>query len=141
LAVLLLAGCTSGGAVQPPAPDTPVPAGLFVVTDTAGRPMVIDGRGFVVYRFDGDSADAARSACVAECAQRWPPVAWSAQLRLVGVDRQLVGRLNRSDGTVQLTLAGWPLYGYSGDRMPGDVTGVGLDGKWWPVGPRGERLG
>jgi len=136
----LLAGCT-GPAPAPEATSPPVtPAGLFVVSDAARRSMVIDGRGFTVYRFDGDSAEPSRSACVSDCARRWPPVPWSEQLRLVGIDRQLVGRLDRPDGMQQLTLAGSPLYGYSGDRMPGDVSGSGFGEAWWCVGPRGARL-
>jgi predicted lipoprotein with Yx(FWY)xxD motif len=139
-AAVLTAACTGSRppvTVESPAPR---PAGLFVVADGAGRPMVIDGQGFTAYRFDGDAAEPSRSTCVSDCARRWPPVLWSADLRLAGIDRQLVGRLVHPDGTAQLTLAGWPLYGYSGDRMPGDVTGAGFDGQWWAVGPRGARL-
>jgi predicted lipoprotein with Yx(FWY)xxD motif len=143
LGIGLLAGCT-GPAPQPsPGPGEsafPAPAGLFVVANGAGRQRVIDGQGFTLYRYDRDSAHPSRSSCLAECAVRWPPVPWSAQLRLVGIDRQLVGRLDRPDGTAQATLAGWPLYGYAADRVPGEITGAGVDGKWWAIGPRGERL-
>jgi predicted lipoprotein with Yx(FWY)xxD motif len=139
VAVLAVA-CSSGQTPASPESAAPRTPGLFVVADAAGQAMVIDGQGFVVYRFDGDSAEPPRSTCVAECARRWPPVLWSAGLRLVGIDRQLVGRLVHPDGTVQVTLAGWPLYGSSDDRMPGDVAGAGVDGQWWAVGPRGARI-
>ncbi|WP_158074114.1 COG4315 family predicted lipoprotein [Micromonospora sp. CB01531] len=117
--------------------------GLFVVnSQRLGGPIVIDVRGYALYRSDADRASPSRSACVGECTATWLPVMAGelSRLRVVGMDRGRLGRLVRSDGTEQLTLSGWPLYGYSGDAFPGDANGHGLNG-WYVISPSGERAG
>jgi predicted lipoprotein with Yx(FWY)xxD motif len=148
LAVLVtaLAGCTSGaGAPEPVVTGVPtaVPAkvsGLFALGSSTLGPVVVDGQGYVLYRSDRDSAHPPRSTCTDACLAQWLPVrATAGDLQIAGIDRELVGRLTRSDGTVQLTLAGWPLYGFAGDRMPGDVNGQGTDGVWHVIAPSGAK--
>ncbi|WP_225858909.1 COG4315 family predicted lipoprotein [Streptomyces albicerus] len=48
--------------------------------------------------------------------------------------------VTRADGTVQLTLGGWPLYRFSGDVRSGDVNGQGQDDKWFAIGADGEAI-
>ncbi|MEJ8669828.1 hypothetical protein WKI71_19560 [Streptomyces sp. MS1.AVA.1] len=38
------------------------------------NPVVVDGAGFTLYRFDKDTANPSRSNCSGECATTWPPV-------------------------------------------------------------------
>ena len=148
MAVLgLAAGCTTPagpGAILPSNASSGPPVrvhGLFAVTSKTLGPIVVDGQGFALYRSARDSSNPPRSACLAACLVTWPPApAWD-DLRVVGIDRQLVGRLTRPDGTVQLTLAGWPLYGNAGDRMPGDATAEGQGGSWFVIAPSGARAG
>ena len=116
-------------------------AGLFVVESRALGSIVVDGQGYVLYRFDGDTAKPSRSTCVDTCLIDWLPVPAVDRLSVVGIDRQLVGKVTRPDGSAQLTLAGWPLYGYAGDRMPGDANGHQRDGKWFVITPDGARVG
>jgi predicted lipoprotein with Yx(FWY)xxD motif len=115
-------------------------AGLFVVESRVLGSIVVDGQGYVLYRFDGDSADPPKSTCVDSCTNDWLPVPAVDGLTVVGIDRQLVGRLTRTDGSAQLTLAGWPLYGYAGDRMPGDANGQLPDNRWSVIAPNGARV-
>ena len=115
-------------------------AGLFVVESRTLGAIVVDGQGYVLYRYDSDSADPPRSTCVDSCTNHWPPVPAVDGLTVIGIDRQLVGRLTRPDGSAQLTLAGWPLYGYAGDRMPGDTNGQRLDNTWFVIDPNGDRV-
>jgi predicted lipoprotein with Yx(FWY)xxD motif len=143
---LLASGCDGdpAAAPHPPATATALPArvtGLFAIESRTFGSVVIDGQGFVLYRFDGDTADPPRSNCVDACAGRWPPSPTASDLRVTGIDRQLVGSITRADGTEQLTLDGWPLYGYTGDRMPGDATGQGADGAWSVIAPNGAKAG
>jgi hypothetical protein len=58
--------------------------------------------------------------------------------KLTGIEPALVGITVRSDGTRQLTLAGWPLYRYTGDTAPGQTKGEGVAGSWHAVGPAGK---
>jgi predicted lipoprotein with Yx(FWY)xxD motif len=44
-----------------------------------------------------------------------------------------VGTSPRTDGKVQLTYQGRPLYTYAGDKKPGDTKGDGLSGIWHVV--------
>ena len=61
------------------------------------------------------------------------------QISLTGVNRALLGTIKRADGTVQLTLHGWPLYRYAGDSAPGNVNGEGIGGVWFAVRPTGAK--
>jgi predicted lipoprotein with Yx(FWY)xxD motif len=141
-----LAGCTgpdnpSPQVTPPPASEPARTSGLFAVDSSTLGPVVIDGTGYLVYRSDKDSHHPSRSTCVGNCTAQWLPVPASANLRVSGIDRQLVGEYRRPDGTRQLTLAGWPLYGYAGDRMPGDANGQGLGGTWYVITPSGGKAG
>lgn len=148
LVTTLLAGCGDGQAAVQPTPAASPPArpsqaqpALFgISSDTLGW-IVIDAQGYVLYRSERDSARPPRSACTGACTGQWLPVPAADPIRVEGIDRQLVGEVRRPDGTRQLTLAGWPLYGYAGDRMPGDTNGHGQDGHWFAVTPIGTRAG
>lgn len=127
--------------------DTAGPArhpGLYSVnSQTLGGTIVIDVQGYALYRYDRDSTDPSRSACVGECVRTWRPVPAGdlAALKVVGMDRGKVGKVTRPDGSEQLTFWGWPLYGYAGDRMPGDTLGHRLDDVWFVISPSGLRAG
>ncbi|WP_055526241.1 hypothetical protein [Streptomyces graminilatus] len=94
-----------------------------------------------LYRFDKDTAEPSRSACVGECATTWPPVTIveGGNVYLAGVDEKQVGAIRRDDGSVQLTIGGWPVYRYSGDIEAGDANGQGLGGTWFAAGPTGQK--
>lgn len=101
---------------------------------------VQDEDGFVLYRFDADSDDPAKSNCNGECAEIWPPALTNdGQPSVDGVDESLVGTVTRADGTKQLTLKGWPLYRYIGDKKPGQWKGQNVSGKWFVITPKGTK--
>jgi predicted lipoprotein with Yx(FWY)xxD motif len=103
-------------------------------------PIVVDGGGFTVYRYDTDSANPPKSTCGGACAQQWKPVPVSATQHLDGLDQTAVGALTRDDGTDQATLHGWPLYRYAKDAMPGETAGMGVGGVWFPITPQGTKV-
>ncbi|MFD4509503.1 hypothetical protein [Streptomyces sp. NPDC058457] len=94
-----------------------------------------------LYRFDDDTAHPSKSSCTGACAVKWPPVTIQegGNVYLAGVNPKEVGAIRRPDGQVQITVGGWPVYRFSGDSKPGDLNGQGLDGKWFAVGPTGEK--
>ncbi|GHF65087.1 putative lipoprotein with Yx(FWY)xxD motif [Amycolatopsis bartoniae] len=103
-------------------------------------PVVVDGGGYVVYRYDRDTTNPSKSTCTGTCAQQWKPVPASATQHITGLDQSLVGTLTRDDGTDQATLNGWPLYRYTKDQMPGETAGQGMGGVWFPVTPQGGKV-
>lgn len=146
VAVLAVAGCDRPAVVAPSgAPPTPVATAagtaLFAVESATLDEIVIDAQGFVLYRSDRDTAGVDDSACTGQCLQSWLPVPCQGEVRVEGIDRQLVTCFTRSDGRRQLSLAGWPLYGYTGDRMPGDTNGHGQSDEWFAISPNGSRAG
>lgn len=109
----------------------------------AGRlnPVVVNGAGFTLYRFDKDSANPSRSNCTADCAKTWPPVLVRPNGRIFvdGVDRSKVGVVKRDGGNLQVTISGWPLYRFSGDKAAGETKGQGVGGTWFGVTPDGAK--
>ncbi|GAB3004049.1 hypothetical protein [Saccharothrix stipae] len=101
--------------------------------------FVADAGGFALYRYDKDTAKPAKSNCDGECLKMWPPVLVSDHTMTSGVDPTLVGSVARADGKKQVTLAGWPLYRYAGDKKAGDIAGQGKGGAWFAVTPEGKK--
>ncbi|MGW6015955.1 hypothetical protein [Streptomyces sp. NPDC055210] len=105
-------------------------------------PVVTNGQGFVLYRFDKDTADPSKSNCFDECEKTWPPLIVSpkGKVFIEGVNKQDVGFIKRSGG-FQVTLGGWPVYLFSKDVNPGDTNGQGVNKTWFGVTPDGQRAG
>ena len=150
--VVGLTACSSGtdggyagasAAAVDPVAATPQVGTILTANSTAQLgTVVVDGQGYTLYRFDKDSAKPPTSNCAAECAQKWPPVLATpgTPLTVEGVEQEVVGTINRPDGTIQLTLNGWPVYRYSGDPQPGATSGQGSDGGVWAaVTPEGQK--
>ena len=146
LALLALAGCGSsygGGSASSTSSSSASASASNAALKTASTSLgkvVVDSGGRTVYVFDKDTAGSGTSACTAACLAKWSPVqATSGKPTGTGVTGQL-GTIKRDDGTEQVTLAGMPLYLYSGDAKAGDVTGQGVLGIWWVVGPDGTKI-
>src|SRR2546430_10658600 len=72
--------------------------------------------GKVVYVFGADRGSTSR--CYGVCAKAWPPLLTSAAPRGgAGVETRLLGTTRRSDGKLQVTYAGHPLYYYEADKV------------------------
>jgi predicted lipoprotein with Yx(FWY)xxD motif len=129
------------GAPEPvaPLPAAAAPAPIELTASLAPIGEVVTSSGATLYRFDKDTAKPAKSNCAGQCATNWPPVlAVDGAPKLTGIEPALVGITVRADGTRQLTLAGWPLYRYTGDTTPGQTSGEGVGGSWHAVGPLGK---
>jgi len=101
--------------------------------------MLVDGTGYTIYRYDRDSTDPSRSNCNDACAAKWVPVKAGGPAP-IDVDPSLIGQITRDDGTQQATLAGWPLYHFTGDSEPADTSGQGADQAWYPIAPDGKKI-
>ena len=141
LALSTLAACAEDEPAK--SSDTPIAAEFALSTADVGDlgTVVVDGSGRTLYVFDKDTADPPKSNCEGECAAMWPPVeAGSGTPELDGIDASLVGTVERSDGTQQLTLNGWPLYLFAKDTKAGDAKGQAVGDVWWVVGPDGKKI-
>ncbi|WP_197085084.1 hypothetical protein [Saccharothrix sp. ST-888] len=124
------------------------PAAMKWVQLSAGaagalNPVLRNGAGFTLYRFDKDSANPSKSTCDGACATTWPPVLVQpgSKIFLDGVAKSDVGAVKRDDGTLQVTVGGWPVYRFSKDTAPGQTNGQGVGGTWFGVTPDGGKAG
>ncbi|KOX10351.1 lipoprotein [Micromonospora sp. NRRL B-16802] len=128
-----------------PVADAPPPADVDLTEKLIGKKVarmgsvVTDQDGWILYRFDKDTADPPASNCVDKCAQVWPPALTDGNPELTGVSDDKVGSVTRQDGTRQLTIAGWPVYRYIGDKKPGQWKGQAVGGTWFVVQPDGKK--
>jgi len=81
--------------------------------------VLYDGKGFVLYAFTHDAKG--KSRCYGACAAAWPPYLAKSPRAGAGTKQSLIGTTRRSDGSLQVTYAGRPLYYYVGDRRPGQI--------------------
>jgi predicted lipoprotein with Yx(FWY)xxD motif len=128
----------------PPAPAAPAGPALTASPTAALGTVVVDGTGYTLYRFDKDKPKPSKSNCNGSCATQWPPVlvasaAEAKEVKLDGVDAGAVNTVKRTDGKLQLTIGGWPVYRYSGDKAAGDTTGQGVGKVWFAVTPAGKK--
>ena len=114
--------------------------GLVRVSRTVYGVALTDRRGFALYRFTHDIT--ARSTCYGACVAAWPPYLVPGELAGRSALRSgLVSSIQRTDGRLQVTYAGHPLYYYVGDRRPGEVLCQGVSefgGGWYVVAPSGR---
>ena len=130
---------TPAAPAAPAAPGATEPASV-IATDIPGfGPALTDQDGRTLYLFTKDSKKPPKSRCNGDCAKKWPPLltAPGKDINVQGVAWDLVGVVKRDDGTLQVTVGGWPVYLYAGDREPGDTNGHGVDGVWFAIEERG----
>lgn len=140
------AGLTGNGGTVIGAAVQKAPPKWVQLSAVSGSPLaaphLININQAALYRFDDDTAHPSASHCDGDCAVKWPPVTVQegGSVYMAGVNPKEVGAIRRRDGQVQLTVGGWPVYRFSGDAKPGDLNGQGVGGKWFAVGPKGEKV-
>jgi len=124
--------------------DKNAPASVQLVLMKVGNlgQIVTDSAGMTLYRFDKDTKGE-KSACEGDCATQWPPliVTDGAEIQTTGVDKANVGTITRADGSKQVTVGGWPMYHFAGDKAPCDTNGQGVGGVWFATTATGARAG
>lgn len=135
----LVLGVAAAGVFSACAPDTG-PQIVLKVHRAAAGDVIVDAGGYSVYVYDGDTRGTTGTACDAACLREWPPVTTTSnEPRATGV-AATVGEITAPDGSYQVTVDGWPLYRFSGDRAPGMTNGQGIGGQFWLVAPDGTRV-
>ena len=161
IGVLAMAGCgsssnssssSSGGAygggeetTSKPAASTTSSEGAPITVGTAkgvGK-VLVDSNGLTLYYFQKDQNG--ESACYGACEQGWPPLTTEGAPKAgEGTMASKLGTIERTDGTTQVTYAGWPLYTFVEDKKPGEDNGTdskAFGASWYPLHPNGEKAG
>lgn len=104
--------------------------------------ILVDANGKVLYLFSTDTAEG--SSCTDECAQAWPPLLTEGEPSAdKGVNAELLGTIEREDGSSQVTYNGHPLYYFVRDENPGEANGQGIEGfggEWYVVSVGGDAV-
>jgi predicted lipoprotein with Yx(FWY)xxD motif len=146
LGALVLSGCGgdddggSAGATSESATSSPAEDAVLATADSALGTIVVDSKGMTVYMFDKDTQGSGESSCTGGCLEAWPPVVAESDSPAVDGVTGDVATITRDDGTVQVTLDGWPLYYWQGDAAAGDVAGQGVQDVWWVLAPDGSKI-
>jgi predicted lipoprotein with Yx(FWY)xxD motif len=124
------------------------PSGSAAVVTVASSPelnkkIIVDSEGLTLYDFRKDKGT--KSACYGACASAWPPLTTSgAAEAMKGAMPSKLGTSKRSDGTLQVTYAGHPLYTFVEDKKPGEAKGNDVSAfgaQWYALEPSGEEAG
>ena len=135
-AALIAAGCsdtgTSGGSGAAGGSASKSHAGRSMSAQASGNTVrtgkiggvvvLTNAKGFTLYWFAPDSSTA--SKCNGACASFWPPL--KGPVTGAGI-KGTFRTIKRSDGSVQATFDGHPLYTFKGDKAPGQASGNGLN--------------
>lgn len=125
-------GSGSSAASSAPASHAAVSGTMLKSAKVMGATVVTNTKGFTLYWFALDTSTT--SKCNGSCATVWPPVKGPVTAG-PGVTGK-VGTIKRSDGTIQATYGGHPLYTYTADTGPGQDHGNGINasgGVWHEV--------
>ena len=93
--------------------------------------MLVGSNGMTLYTFDRDTAGSGKSVCNGPCASNWPAL-------MAGADAVASGDYSiipRDDGSRQWAFKGKPLYFWSKDGKPGDMSGDGFNSVWHVAKP------
>jgi predicted lipoprotein with Yx(FWY)xxD motif len=132
LIMLVVVGSITLVACQPSSGGASSPSGAGSVTvgsasSTLGT-FLTGPNGKTLYTHAGDSMNT--STCAGGCLTAWPAltVASGQQPTAGSGVTGTLGTFSRSDGGLQVTYNGLPLYYWQGDTKAGDTTGQGVNG-------------
>jgi predicted lipoprotein with Yx(FWY)xxD motif len=107
--------------------------------------LLVNSRGHTLYALTPETAE--HLLCKsAECLRFWPPLtvpSRASKVRLAAGVHGRVGILQRSNGMLQVTLNGQPLYNFVEDRASGEVNGQdfkGFGGTWHALSDAGTTI-
>lgn len=136
-----------GGGEGKPASSTTsgTTAPVSVGTASGVGKVLVDSQGKTLYYFEKDQKGSGKSSCEGACAAAWPPLTTEGKPKAMsGVNAAMLGTIERSDGSTQVTYAGWPLYTYVDDKRAGENNGTdskAFGASWYPLHPNGQKAG
>jgi len=134
----LVAGCALALGVVTATAGSQSTAVVKVEKTKLGK-VVTNTKGFTLYMFRKDHAH--KSSCYGSCAKFWPPLLNTGKpMAGAGAKAALLGTTKRTDGKLQVTYKGYPLYTFALDKKSGDTKGEGLKefgANWYALTPTG----
>ena len=128
-------------ALAAPAVAGPRGPGIVKVSGSSLGKILVNGGGRTLYMFTRDRRNKDRCAGVQGCLGVWPPLLTKGKpIARGGAKSALLGTIKLSDGTMQVTYNGWPLYTYVGDATPHQTSYVGINqfgGLWYALNSAG----
>ena len=91
--------------------------------------VLVDSAGMTLYIFDRDTEGV--SNCSGGCLTAWPPLLTTGSPTAGQGVQASLGTITRVDGTMQVTINGFPAYYWQADVNPGDTSGHGVNNVWW----------
>ena len=108
---------------------------IATIEDEELGEILIGPNGMTLYLFTNDTDG--ESVCYDNCAVSWPPLLVSADepINLADGLEGEVTTTERTDGTLQVSFNGTPLYYFARDVLPGDTNGQGRGEVWFIINP------
>ncbi len=123
-------------------PTTPTDASggvTIALADNSLGKVLVDGEGRTLYLFTKDTPTV--PACAGDCLSNWPPLTGAtAPTPGDGLSAEDFGTITLTDGSLQTTFHGHPLYYFAGDPSPGDTNGQGVGSSWYVVDAEGNAI-
>ena len=121
---------------------TTQPTALQLVTAGAVQPYLADSANRALYFVEGDKDG---SKCTGDCTRAWPPLLADETMPTGSANLQpnMIGVIERADGSRQVTYNGHPLYHYAADTTADRAAGNGIHdqwGQWHALNAVGEPL-
>ena len=133
-----IATAAAAAATSAPAASSGSGAVVNIAQNGTFGPILVDSKGMTLYLFTKDTPNT--SNCNGGCLSYWPALLTSgAPVAGAGVNASLLGTTKRSDGSMQVTYNGWPLYYYVSDKAAGDTTGENVQSVWFVITPAGAK--
>lgn len=81
--------------------------------------------GDTLYVYTGDLRYSGKTACYGQCTLTWKPFYTTVLTVSPGINASKFGTMTRTNGSLQLTYEGMPLYLYARNTTPGLINGTG----------------
>jgi predicted lipoprotein with Yx(FWY)xxD motif len=135
-----VASASAAASTSAPAKGPADAATLAVkMADSSLGSILVDGKGMTLYMYAKDTKGSNASTCSGGCLTAWPALSGKPTMG-AGVDDSKLGSFTRTDGSVQATYNGWPLYYYAKDTKVGDVTGQNVGSVWFVLDRDGNPV-
>jgi predicted lipoprotein with Yx(FWY)xxD motif len=103
--------------------------------------VLANPRGMTVYYYSKDRPGSGTSACTGTCARQWRPVLAPVRIPDGMTLPGPLGSMTLPDGKRQVTINGYPIYKFAGDKAPGQASGTGIKGEWHVIRLAGSGSG